>query len=141
MGRFAYYSPVLLGMALVASLYTSVLDYCPAGLQSAQWAFVGMVALGAGVACQLVMVGAQGAFAQVMPVPRGRTVRGPAAVATGVLLLAALGLGSAAGLMALESAGPLATGLAVAGGASAAVMLVVYIWSSVTAVRDFAEED
>ena len=98
------------------------------------------IALGAGLVCQLVLLGTQGAFAQVLPVPGGRSIRGPAAVFTGAALLFALGCGGAAAVLGLEQVGLFASLLTVVSGLLALTAIATYVWCWPAALRDFAEE-
>jgi hypothetical protein len=144
MGRWSYYSPILLGVALALSLalslHGSIEGYFPALPGWARWPFFVGIALGVGLLCQLVLIGLQGAFAQVLPVPIGRSIRGGGAVLAGVLLLLAVGLGLAAGLLLLEQVGGSALVLAAFAGLAAAAAVVTYVWNLPAAGRDFGQE-
>ncbi len=139
MGRWTYYSPFFLGLLLVAALSDSLIaledvqNLAPA----MRWTVITGVALLAGLALQTAMVGAQGAFAQVLPVPGGRSIRGGGAQAAGTLLLLAAALGIVGGLIrSPESSLPsnVVWGLA---GAALISSAIVYFWCWPTAVRDF----
>ncbi len=140
MGRFTYYSPFGLGFALILILHGWVRESSPAVLAAWPWLFVGLVAIGVGLLCQLVMIGVQGAFAQVLPAPGGRSIRGGAARLAGGLLI---GCGAAALIGALlrsEGLGVASWVLLGLSAAQAAGAILIYIWSWPTALRDFAEE-
>ncbi|HPM23412.1 MAG TPA: hypothetical protein PLP66_05865, partial [Phycisphaerae bacterium] len=75
MGRATYYSPLWLGALLVLALNEPL----RVGLtlpDATEWLIVAALAIAAGLQSQVLLVGAQGAFAQVLPVPWGRSVRG-----------------------------------------------------------------
>jgi len=118
----------------------TVREYLPGEGGFLHWTLFVAVALGMGVLLQLIMVGAQGAFAQVLPVPGGRSIRGGSAVFGGAMLLVALGLGTAGGTLALEAVGRAALVLLVLAGVALVAMLVSYIWAWPVAQRDFAED-
>ena len=140
MGRWTYYLPLLLGTLLTPVLVVTHRDLLPALPPWQFWVLALGLGPAAGLLCQLVMVAAQGAFAQVLPVPGGRSVRGRAAVAAGTLLLLGLGLGLAAILLAFEQIGVVAIVLGILCGGAALAAIVAYAWSLPTAVRDFADE-
>jgi hypothetical protein len=140
MGRFTYYSPFGLGLVLILTLHGWVRESCPAALAAWPWLFVGLVAVVVGLLCQLVMIGVQGAFAQVLPAPGGRSIRGGAARLAGGLLI---GCGAAALIGALLRSEGLTTAawvLLVLAAAQAGGAILVYIWSWPAALRDFGEE-
>lgn len=140
MGRFTYYSPFGLGFALILILHGWVRESCPPVLVAWPWLYVGLVALGIGLLCQLVMIGVQGAFAQVLPAPGGRSIRGGAARLAGGLLI---GCGVTALIGALLRSEGLAAAPWVLLGLSpiqAAGAILVYIWSWPAALRDFADK-
>lgn len=147
MGRGAYYSPLLLGILLVLLLNESVRDPVSTWSVSAQWLVVAAVAVGVGVACQVLMVGAQGAFAQVLPVPGGRSIRGRAAVVSGWLLIAAIVLSAVSAMLSYEEAAQneeLTTAAIVLGIVSLVALggfLVIYVWSIPAAMPDFRARD
>ena len=144
MGFWTYYSPLGLGILLTLVLQGDVwqwyLDWMPTLEDSLRWPIVLATAAGVGLGCQLALIGTQGAFAQVLPVPGGRSVRGRAAVVSGALILVGLALGIIAALLQAEEVGvaPIAVG-----GASLAAGLgavITYVWSWPTAERDFVRE-
>jgi len=141
MGAWTYYCPLWLGALLVVALNETLRGAFPRLTAEAQWLVVGLAAVGAGLACQALMIGAQGAFAQVLPLPRGRSIRARGAVGAGWLVIAGVGLGGVATLLGFEevtTAALVIGGLSVAAWAGAAV---VYVWNIPTAVRDFAREE
>jgi len=139
-GPWTYYAPLWLGSLVAAALYVGNLGQLPPW---PNWVHAVAVVIGAplvGVQLQLGLIGLQGAFAQVMPVPRGRTIRGRAAVVVGALLLGWSGSGLAAAL--LRSEGLNVPPLVVAGVALVCLVAagVAYIWSLPSAMRDFGSE-
>lgn len=138
MGRFTYYSPIFLGIAfalLSRDLYEMAIPPEPAWQHHL---IVGMVAASVGLLLQVLLIGAQGAFAQVLPAPGGRSIRGSGAVGGGWLLLLACGLGIASGLLSWEGLSTVGTILATASAAALAGFAVVYVWCWPTAQRDFS---
>ena len=138
MNVWTYYSPLLLGIALVLALNDAIrgaMSYQPA----TEWAIVIALALAVGIQCQLLMIGAQGVFAQVLPVPIGRSFRGPAAARAGWLLALWVGLSAAAALYGWEN-GTLVFRI-LGGLAIAALVLsaIIYIWNIPAAQDDFSE--
>lgn len=139
MGRFTYYAPLWLGTALAAVMLLTYRGL----LALADWQFWLLLCVGSplvGLVCQLAMIGVQGAFAQVLPVPGGRSLRGRPAMLAGAALLAALALGSAGALLAIERVGPAAITLGVLALAATFTAIIVYAWNLPTAVRDFTGE-
>jgi hypothetical protein len=140
MSFWTYYSPSLLGAALALVLYWNGLQSMPARSPGLHVAHAAGWAVAAAAACQLLMIGAQGAFAQVLPAPGGRSIRGRGAVVCGASILAGGVLGAAAALLYAERlAGP---GLvaAIAAGACATTAAIAYFWSMPIAVADFGRE-
>lgn len=137
MNRWTYYSPLLVGVVLVLAvndaLRESMLTYQP----WQQWSIIGLIALVAGVQCQVLMVGAQGAFAQVMPVLGGRSIRGHGAVLAGWMLIGWGVLSSVAALLGFEAVTTAAIVVGVVALASLAGAIVVYVWNLPAAVDDF----
>lgn len=140
MGRWTYYSPVWLGALLVLALNEPVRAQLPLADARVQWLVVLGVALGFGWHCQVLMVGAQGAFAQVLPVPGGRSIRGRAALVAGWLLMTWYGLSLVTLLLAFEAVKTAAYVVGVVTLAALGGALVVYGWSLPAAVVDFREE-
>jgi hypothetical protein len=140
MERWTYYSPLWLGALLVLALNDALRSALPVMAPWASWLIVAGVAVLAGVQCQVLMVGAQGAFAQVLPVPRGRSIRGGAAAAGGWLLMAWVLLSGVTVLLGCERVTEAAVivgvlSLAVLGGAA-----VIYAWHIPAAMADFGDE-
>ncbi len=139
MGRWTYYSPFFIGGVAAALVYAT---YRPVagGATWQHWAWLVLVGIQAGIACQIVMLGAQGAFAQVLPAPGGRSIRGSGAMLAGWLILIGVVLAAAAGLLAVEG---VSVAAAVVGCVALLVLLgavATYLWLWPTAIRDFAEE-
>lgn len=137
MGAWAYYSPLWLGALLVLALNESIRALVPTLSPGQQALVVAAAAAVVGLECQLLMVGAQGVFAQVLPVPRGRSIRGGGARLAGGLLIAALGFGDVAALLGYEGLFWPATVLAAVALAAGAGAAVVYIWETPAAAADF----
>jgi len=137
MGFWTYYSPLGLGIVLTLLLHDTIRAHAPAMPVWAEWPFVVAVALGVGLLCQLMLIGAQGAFAQALPVPVGRSIRGRGAAVAGCLIIATVVLASVAGLLLsgeLRTAAPV---VGLLGLISAAGAVITYVWCWPTAVRDF----
>jgi hypothetical protein len=141
MGRWTYYSPLGFGTLLAAILVATYREHLPAWPAWTLWAAAIGGCVASGVFCQFLMFGAQGLFAQVLPVPGGRSIRGRGAVVGGAFVFLCAGAGLVAALLKSE-------GLYVAWFALAAISLagligvvVTYGWCWPTAVRDFADED
>lgn len=141
MGRWTYYSPLLL-LTLAAALSTDT--FRPLIAPQPVWLHylqVAGICLGLGLMAQVAMVGAQGAFAQVLPVPGGRSIRGRAAGLAGWLLIAAVAFSVVGMLLAGETlsvARWIVIGLA---GASVVWAGLTFLWSLPTAERDFDLDD
>lgn len=140
MGRWTYYSPLLIGVIGVLLINDSLRAGLPTMEPWLQWVFVAIAAVNVALACQVLLIGAQGAFAQVLPVPRGRSIRGSAAVAGGWLLIAWITLGFVARLLYGED---VMLAAYILGGASLAAFIafaIVYIWNIPVAAKDFDTE-
>ena len=140
MGRWTYYSPLFFGAGLAAIMFATYAKFMPVMPTWRYWLVIVGGCLGVALGCQLLMVATQGAFAQVLPVPGGRSVRGRGAVLAGWTLLLGVVLGFAAVLLGIEqvkSAALLVAGVSLA---STLVALITYIWCWPTALRDFADE-
>lgn len=144
MNQFTYWSPLVFGTLLFALFASANLQDGPAWLiassRGAQAAWISVGALLAGLHAQIVMFGCQGFFAQCLPVPIGKTIRGSGASAAGLLMLLYF-----VGALAWTLVGPVLEGLlfVVATGvpiALAAAAMTAYLWSLPTAVRDFGRE-
>lgn len=134
MTRLTYYAPFWIGVAIgVGVLLADGYENIP----SPRVPIIAGQALLAGLAVQLTMLGLQGAFAQVLPVPVGRSIRGKGAVITGVLImLSGLG-GVAARLIAVDEVTRGTIVVGIASGVCFACAIGVYIWCLPAAVRDF----
>lgn len=140
MGPFAYYSPLIVGIVFILSMGGSIRESFPTYSDGAWYVVLSLIALTTAVLFQFIMIGLQGVYAQVLPVPVGKSIRGGAAVAGGGLILAATLATMSMALLASES---MSTGATVAGLIAAAAALgaaVTYIWNIPAAVRDFADE-
>ncbi len=140
MGRFTYYSPLWLGALLVVLLNDPLRGAVPTWAPWQQWLLVIGVALATGVQCQLLLVGAQGAFAQCLPVPGGRTIRGGLALAAGWLLIGWCVLSGVAVLLGYEAVSTPAAVVGVVSLVSLAGFGIVYFWGLPAAVDDFGGE-
>lgn len=142
MGPWTYYSPLWLGTIVAFAVFANSprLDWLPAdGLFYWTIGVVGSLLLGA--LCQLGMFGLQGAAAQVMPVPFGRSIRGRGAKVTGFLWILAIVATLAAGLVASDADSRLPVLILGAGAAALAVCGVIsYIWCASGAIPDFGAE-
>lgn len=137
MGRWAYYSPLWLGFALGLLVKDAYADRLPASPVQLQWAAIAAVALLVGVVAQIVMVGVQGAFAQVLPVPAGRTIRGEGARLGGWCILVAVAGTLTAGQLFVEGLTGAGTWVLILAGAVWAGAIVTYVWNWPVAARDF----
>ncbi len=128
---FAYYSPFWIG----ALIWLSIL------VAQGHSVFTDPLLLGsvlaAGLACQLVMIGVQGAFAQVLPVPVGKSIRGRGAVITGSLILAASVASAASCVIAMDEVTRAAVVIGVIGAALVLCASGAYVWCLPTAASDF----
>ena len=142
MGRFAYYTPAALGALLVLSQSTLLFEQprVAALADAARWTVLVLACLVNAMLFQLLMIGAQGAFAQVLPVPKGGSIRGRTAVVTGFLILASVGLAMVGGLLQSESILTGATWAWIASGVAAVTAILIYGWQAPLAPRDFAEK-
>lgn len=139
MGFWTYYCPLWLGAILAAVVGYGVVDQFPPMAGWLVWPTFVLGCLLVGVQCQLGMVGAQGVFAQVVPVPGGRSIRGRGAVIGGILLLGWVVLSTVAGLLQSEQMDLAPLVLAVISLASLAGAVITYVWCWPTAVRDFGK--
>ncbi|HQL53991.1 MAG TPA: hypothetical protein PLQ87_04730 [Phycisphaerae bacterium] len=140
MGRATYYSPLWLGALLVLALNEPL----RVGLtlpDATEWLIVAALAIAAGLQSQVLLVGAQGAFAQVLPVPWGRSVRGRSAALAGWLLIAWVWLSVVTVMLGFETVTQAALVVGALSLAALAGALIVYIWNIPAAVRDFATDE
>ena len=140
MGRWSYYSPAMLGVVLAVITFFTYQELLPSWPAWQSGMVLVAASVGGGLVCQLAMVAAQGAFAQVLPVPGGRSIRGAGAAASGWLLLLALVVGLAAALLVVEHVRVATVIVAGLAGALASAAVVIYIWNWPTAIRDFRDE-
>jgi hypothetical protein len=140
MGRWTYYSPLFIGAILAALLLTTYREFLPALPGWQYWTLLVLVACGAGLACQLLMLGAQGAFAQVLPATRGRSVRGGGAMLAGWLLMLGEVLAIVALLLTVEGVRVAAIIFGSLALLTLLSALATYLWMWPTAVRDFADD-
>jgi hypothetical protein len=143
MGPWAYYAPLWLGALLVAIVNDSIRAGLSHSSPAVQWTAVVALAVLAGLQSQVLMVGAQGAFAQVLPVPRGKSIRGRPAAVAGWLLIGWVALSLVTALLSYEAyfrdAALSRAAMIVGVGALAALSgsILIYIWSVPAAVADF----
>ncbi len=137
MGRWTYYAPLWLGVLVILSLNDAIRAALKSYEPAQQWLVVIAAALAGGLHCQALLIGSQGAFAQVLPVPRGKSIRGTPAVVAGWLLIFWFVLSIVTLLLALEQiyAGVLVVGITAA--AALLSSLATYAWSLPAAVADF----
>jgi hypothetical protein len=141
MGPVAYFSPAYIGFVLGLVIATSFRPLQPGQPAWAHWGLMVLSATGVAAAAQLAFVGAQGAFAQVLPAHRGRSVRGRPAILAGTLLLFFVAALAAAIVMYRDTwdastwAGFGVAGIFLAGA------LATYGWALPAAVQDFTAED
>ncbi len=138
MGRWTYYSPFVLGVAFALLSKDLFDEQAPTDPAWRYWLVIGVASVMVGLFAQLGMLGVQGAFARVLPVPGGRSVRGSGPVVVGWMLLASL---AAAGVSALLIWDGLWLAATWSGGAAVAallVALVAYVWCWPAAEADFA---
>ena len=140
MGRWTYYSPLWLGVLLVLALNDSLRASMPAWEPWLAWLVVVAAAVVVGLQCQVFLIGAQGAFAQVLPVPWGKSIRGGAAVLAGWLLIAWVGLLAVTVLVGSQDVTTAVIVLGVASLAALGGALAVYVWNIPAAVADFGDE-
>jgi len=140
MGPWTYYAPFWLGSILVGVAGYSHLDQYPQFEPWLRWTLFVVGCLLAGVQFQLVMIGTQGIFAQVLPAPGGRSIRGRGAAIGGALLILWFVAGAVGGVLKskdLETAPLILGGIALAGLIGA---LMTYIWCWPIAARDFDKQ-
>jgi predicted membrane channel-forming protein YqfA (hemolysin III family) len=137
MSAWTYYAPFWLGTLCPAIVYCFRLTSMP---NRPIWAHLlaPVFFIITGVVLQLGVIGLQGVFAHVLPVPRGRSIRGRVATAVGCLLLSWFVLGGMAMLIGLLSESPiLFLVLVVSSGISLLVAATTYALHIPAAVHDF----
>ena len=87
----------------------------------------------------LFNLGSALAFAQVLPVPVGRSIRGRAAKIGGCLIMGCVALAVVAVLLRLDELSSAALVVGLLSGVSGVAAVITYIWCWPTAVRDFDE--
>lgn len=137
MGPWTYYSPLWLGTIIAGVVGYNALDQLPPMAAWLLWLVFVVGCVLVGVQCQLVMIGAQGVFAQVLPVPRGRSIRGRGAIAGGGFLLGWVAFGVVSGVLLLEELRVVPLVLAGVSLVCLAGAVVTYAWCWPFAVRDF----
>lgn len=137
MSAWTYYSPLWLGVLLALVMNDTIQGQAQADSAAVGWLIVIGVGIVVGLTGQLLMIGAQGASAQVLPVPVGRSIRGRGAVVGGFLIIAFVTLAGSAFILRSEE---FRSASLISGFAALAALLsaaVIYIWSWPVAVRDF----
>jgi len=137
MGFLTYYSPLWLGFLVTLALHDMAWSNAPSWPEWAYWPFVAGAGVICGLFCQFIMIGVQGAFAQVLPVPNGRSIRGRGAVVGGVFILASGVLAAVAGLLLSDALNRAAMTIGLISLASAAGVVITYFWCWPMAARDF----
>ncbi len=138
MGPWTYYSPLWLGMLLAFVSHDTIRQRLTEPDAWTAWAVVAGVGAVLGLAGQVLLIGVQGVFAQVLPVPGGRSIRGRGAVGGGFLLIVFVAFTGVAALLwseELAMASWILAGIGLLAGAGA---VLTYIWCWPVAVRDFA---
>jgi len=141
MGPWAYYSPLFFGALLVFAMNEPIRGLLPRFTPAAQWAVVTGIAVAAAIQSQLLMFGAQGAFAQVLPVPVGRSLRGRPAVVAGWLLILWVLLSGTTVLLGFEEVTRAAYVTGIAAVAALGLAAGTWIWGWPAAVPDFGRGD
>lgn len=140
MGRATYYSPLWLGALLVLAL-NEPLRVAMTLPDATEWLIVAAMAIAAGLQSQVLLVGVQGAFAQVLPVPWGRSIRGRSAALAGWLLIAWVWLSVVTVMLGFETVTQAALVVGVLSLAALAGALIVYIWNIPAALPDFGADE
>lgn len=140
MNRWTYYSPLAFGALAVLALNEPLRAGMEGWESGLQWTLIATIAVVFGLQCQVLMVGAQGAFAQVLPLTGGRSIRGGGAVVAGWLLIAWFWLSLITALLLAERV--TLAGVVLGSSALAALVgaLIVYAWNIPAAVVDFRED-
>lgn len=145
MSRWGYYSPLWIGFVVGLILLKSMIAQGPEEESLVYWSKLLGGAVIAAFVTQLGMLGAQGAFAQVMPATGGRSIRGRVAVVSGVCILAAIVSAAVSGFLFADSTteGTNLAGVVVAclAGALLVAAGVSYFWGMPAAVDDFGGKD
>jgi hypothetical protein len=137
MGPLTYFAPFVFALLGTVLAGFSLPDLFPQRVPWMFWTALVVTSLANAVLAQFLMIGAQGAFAQVMPVPWGRSIRGSGALLAGVLIILAVVSFVAAGILRLEELGGPALVALIIGGAATLWAIIIYVWNLPIAVRDF----
>lgn len=140
MSRWTYYSPLGLGFLLVLVLNEPIRAGLSKEGEWVQWLVVIGAAIVTALQCQVLTVGVQGAFAQVLPVPRGRTIRGRAAVQSGWLLIVWVAVSGVTALLASHGVTLAALVVGAISLAALVAALTIYAWNLPTADDEFGED-
>jgi hypothetical protein len=131
---------MVLGALLVLALNESIRAPYASREPWVQWTLVGVVAVLFGLQCQILMIGAQGAFAQVLPVPGGRSIRGRAAVLGGWLLIVWFAAASISVVLWMSGMFAATLVLQIIAVAALLAAIATYIWSLPAAMADFGDD-
>lgn len=148
MSRATYYSPFMLGFGLgvLVPILQAADGSFSAGHGWLRVAFVPLVLLNGittGVNWQLIMIGFQGVFAQVVPAFQGRSIRDAGAVAIGAFILIGMGLLGALSIgfwllgAALTPFVWILIGISLG---SLVTALLIFLWCLPLAVQDFGKD-
>lgn len=137
MSAWTYYSPLWLGVLLAVAMNDTIQGQAQASSAAVGWLIVLAVGVVLGLAGQLMLIGGQGAFAQVLPVPLGRSIRGRAAAVGGFLIIVFVVLAIATWLLRSEEFLSASTISGVGGLAAALGAIITYVWCWPMAIRDF----
>ena len=137
MGRLAYYSPFFVGTLLAAVVFTTQTESLSGIPVLLQILLVLICAPFTGIKFQIIMMGFQGVMAKVIPVPWGRSLRGPTAVLIGSLILLST-FGIIVCILLYHASATLAYQIScLCSSLCYIAALVVYLRSIPRAVRDF----
>jgi len=144
MGPWMYYAPLWVGTLVSACVALTGMKAFMDVWEGSIWLVIAVAAVvllmcvWTGLSLQLLMIGVQGVFARVVPVPVGRSIRGGAAQGVGGLILGSYVIGSFAGVARLLPAQQmLILACSAASGLCLLAALVVYLTNAFGAVRDF----
>lgn len=140
MGPWVYFSPLLVGAALMLALLDTFRAKAPAMPGWMMYLYLPSLVIAAGIVAQLLLIGMQGVRAQVLPVPFGKSIRGSAAAWNGYLILGSALLGVIAFLLGSESVTTAAWIVAVFSIGMAIGAVLLYVWSLPAAMPDFRDE-
>jgi len=147
MSKLTYYFPFLIGLVLGPIVtYFRTAEWWAASSDGWRLAMAPYLLLAAGlwaVSLQLLMIGLQGVFAGVVPVYRGRSIRGTQAVVIGLLILIWEIAPLVGGLFILVFkiwSVALIWSLVIVSIVGLAGFIGTYLWCLPNAVRDFVDE-